>query len=119
MVVSKDNSKAESTDKLVKQLIQNNVTLQSKSVDLLGSVGKLTTSVSDLNKNTERLLKVFETAAKNVSEAKTTDEQINALAMKLENLLEQNKNIARGLILLEQYVRGKSSLPQGKPLTQY
>lgn len=118
-MAQKDSSKPDSVDKLVKQLIQNNVTLQSKSVDLLGSVNKLTTSVSDLNKNVDRLLKVFETAAKHVSEAKTTDEQINSLAMKLENLLEQNKNIARGLILLEQYVRGKTSLPQGKPLTQY
>ncbi|MBU0930259.1 MAG: hypothetical protein KJ623_04265 [Nanoarchaeota archaeon] len=119
MAVKKEAGSSESTDKLVKQLIQNNITLQSKSIDMLTSVNKLTASVSDLNKKIDHLLKVFETAAKHVSETRTTDEQINALAMKLENLLEQNKNIARGLILLEQYVRGKTALPSGKPLTQY
>lgn len=117
-MVQKEVSQKDNTSALVKQLIQNNITLQSKSIDMLSSVNKLTTSVSDLNKKIDHLLKVFETAAKNVSETKTTDETINALAMKLENLLEQNKNIARGLLLLEQYVRGKTTLP-GKPLTQY
>lgn len=118
MVTKKDNS-ADTSDKLVKQLVQNNVTLQSKSIDLITSVNNLSRNVSDLSKKIDRLLKVFETAAKHVSETKTTEEQINALAMKLESLLEQNKNVARGLLLLEQYIRGKTTLAPGKPLTQY
>lgn len=118
MVVKKEESSKDSVDKLVKQLIQNNVTLQTKTVDMVSSINKLVMSTNDLNKKIDSLLRVFETAAKHVSETKTTEEQINALAMKLESLLDQNKNIARGLILLEQYVRGKTTLP-GKPLTQY
>jgi len=117
MVIKKEDSQG--ADKLVRQLVQNSVSMQSKMVDLISSTNRLVTSSSDLNKKIDSLLKVFETAAKHVSETKTTEEQINALAMKLESLLEQNKNIARGLILLEQYIRGKTAMPQGKPLTQY
>lgn len=118
MATKKDNS-ADANDKLVKQLLQNNVALQSKSIDLITSVNKLSINVFDLSKKIDSLLKVFETAAKHVSETKTTEEQVNALAMKLDALLEQNKNVARGLLLLEQYIRGKTTLAPGKPLTQY
>jgi hypothetical protein len=41
------------------------------------------------------------------------------LAGKLEALLDQNKNIARGLLLLEQYVRGRTTSAPPKPLTEY
>ena len=91
-MAQKANSQ-ESVDKLVKQLIQNNATLQSKSIDLISSVNKLTASTADLNKKIDSLLKVFETAAKHVSETKTTEDQISSLAIKLESLLEQNKNV--------------------------
>lgn len=117
MVVKKEDSQG--MDKLVRQLMQNSVTLQSKTVDIVSNINKLVASTNDLNKKIDSLLRVFETAAKHVSETRTTEEQINALAMKLESLLDQNKNIARGLLLLEQYVRGKSTLAPGKPLTQY
>jgi len=45
------------------------------------------------------------------------------LASKLEILLEQNKVIAKGLILLEKYVRGKTDIEtkslQPKSLNNY
>ena len=100
-------------DKLNK-LIENNVSLQSKIVDLVSHMATLT-------KKTERLIDIFEGAAKEVKEVKAVDEQIAVLALKLESLLEQNKNIAKGLLLLEKYIRGKTQLAglAPKPLTEY
>ena len=102
------------TINLTKELIRNNINLQSKLVDLASSV-------NILSKEVKHLIDIFEGAAKEVKGVKTTDEQITALSSKLETLLDQNKNLARGLILLEQYVRGKTGLERitPKPLTEY
>ncbi len=109
----KEEPKRETVN-LTKQLISNNIGLQSKIVDLVSSVNNLT-------KEVKSLIDLFEGAAKQVKEVKSTDEQVTALSAKLETLLEQNKNLARGLILLEQYVRGKTGLERitPKPLTEY
>ncbi|MDD5132994.1 MAG: hypothetical protein PHD81_03325 [Candidatus Nanoarchaeia archaeon] len=107
-------SPSENTDsgRLVRQLITNTTMFQSKTVDLISQM-------SDLTRRMDRMLALFEDAAKHVSETRTTDEQINALAGKLEALLEQNKNVARGLLLLEQYVRGRTVNAAPKPLSEY
>ncbi len=96
------------------KLIENNIALQSKIVDLVSSV-------NNLNKRIGHLVDIFEGAAKDVKEVKGVDEQVSALANKLEMLLEQNKSIAKGLLLLEKYVRGRTEMNQlpPKPLTEY
>lgn len=93
---------------IINHLVDSNVKLQEKLVDMVNSINKLT-------KRIDTMVEIFEEAAKNVK----TDSN-EPLRRKLEELLEQNKNIARGLILLEKYVRDKSSfsnLPP-KPLPQ-
>lgn len=62
----------------------------------------------------DKLVSLFDEAAKHVSEVETTEAKVNALAEKLESLLDQNKAIAQGLLLLEKYVRGKTRL-EGVP----
>ena len=62
----------------------------------------------------DKLVSLFDEAAKHVSEVETTEAKVNALAGKLESLLDQNKAIAQGLLLLEKYVRGKTRL-EGVP----
>jgi len=106
--------KKESETKLVKQLALNNVTLQKISTNLLEENIKLI-------KRIDKLVSIFEEASKHVGEIEVTDEKIKGLAAKLESLLEQNKDIAKGLILLEKYVRGKSGFEElnPKPLTGY
>ncbi|MBI5392130.1 hypothetical protein HZB00_03965 [Candidatus Woesearchaeota archaeon] len=68
----------------------------------------------------DKLLSLFEEAAKQVGEVESVEGRVNALATKLESLLDQNKSIAQGLILLEKYVRGKTrlepSMETSKPL---
>lgn len=79
-------------------------------------------SNNELNKRIDKLVELFETAARNVGISennKSETESIRALSGKIEDLLEQNKNLAEGLLLLEKYVRRKSAeFPslEGKPL---
>lgn len=71
-----------------------NIELQKVSVDLIEKMNNLTTRM-------DKMLSLFEDAARNIA---TTDES-GALKNQLQDLLEQNKTIARGLLSLEKYIR--------------
>ena len=88
--------------------------LSSKhTADLIESTNKLVQRI-------DKLVSLFDEAAKHVGEVESTEAKIAALSSKLESLLDQNKSIAQGLILLEKYVRGKSGLPQqSSQLSEY
>lgn len=94
----KRSSTSTSQKELIKILTENNVLLQKKTTDLI-------TSVNELNKNIHNLLNLFEKAAKNIERGEVEE----PLARKLDALLEQNKIVARGLLLLEKFVRDKTS----------
>jgi hypothetical protein len=83
---------------LVRELVNQNVALQKVAVALAEQSKHLT-------ERTDRLLSLFEEAAKNIEKG----EMKEPLAKQLEGLLEQNKIIARGLVLLEKYIRDKTS----------
>lgn len=85
---------------IIDQLVQNNALLQQKSVDLLNSMNNLT-------KKIENLVDIFQKAAEHIE----MEEVKQPLAGKLTELLEQNKKIAQGLVLLEKFVREKGALP--------
>ena len=87
-------------ESLIEQLIENNLILQKKETELM-------VNVNNLVKRIDRMLNVFEEASKHVMEV-GDDKKIAELADKLEELLDQNKNLAKGLVMLEQYVRTKS-----------
>ncbi len=71
-------------------------------------ISDLVESTDQLTKRIDKLLSLFEEASKHVGEVESTEQKIKVLSEKLENLLEQNRSIAQGLILLEKYVRGKT-----------
>src|SRR3989344_9552126 len=79
-------------------------------------ISELVESTNKLIQRIDKLVSLFDEAAKHVGEVESTEARISALSSKLESLLEQNKAIAQGLLLLEKYVRGKSGLSQ--PTTQ-
>ena len=58
----------------------------------------------------DKLVSLFDEAAKHVGEVETTEAKVTNLVTKLDGLLDQNKSLAQGLILLEKYVRGKTGL---------
>ncbi len=81
-------------------LVNLNLQLQNKNIELLNAVHSLT-------KRIDSLIGIFEEAAKNVGNVED-DSRMKQLTEKLEILLEQNKSLANGLVLLERYVRSKA-----------
>ncbi|HLC85726.1 MAG TPA: hypothetical protein VJG30_00345 [Candidatus Nanoarchaeia archaeon] len=75
---------------------------------------RLLESTNKLVNRIDKLVGLFEEASKHVGEVESTEARIQELSKRLETLLEQNRVIAQGLVLLEKYVRGKTSL-QGSP----
>ncbi len=83
-------------DSTIKDLIETNLTMQDKMADLLINVKALTSSVN-------KLVDLFTDAAEHIKTGKYDDPLIG----KLNDLLEQNKNLAKGLTMLEQYIKTK------------
>ena len=83
---------------LVEELINNSIALQKTTLQLVETTQQVT-------ERTDRILSLFEEAAKNIEKA----ELKQPLAQQLEVLLEQNRTIAKGLVILEKYIREKSS----------
>ena len=94
-----------SKEKILNQLIENNAILQSKIADLVISVNTLSKSVNNL-------VNLFTKAADLIEKGEIKEP---ALAEKLNNLLDQNRSIAQGLILLERYVKEKATMPRELP----
>jgi len=90
---------AMSEEYLIKELIQNNISLQKALIKLVENTDKL-------NKRIEHLVNIFEEASKHVGEV--DNDRMRQLTMKLDGLLDQNRDLAKGLVLLEKYVREKS-----------
>ncbi|GEM_PF-2496113 len=76
------------------ELARMNIELQKITIELIDKMNNLTTRM-------DRMLSLFEDAARNIS---TTDDA-SGLKTQLQDLLEQNKTIARGLLSLEKYIR--------------
>ncbi|HIH25622.1 hypothetical protein J4476_04650 [Candidatus Woesearchaeota archaeon] len=76
---------------------------------------KLLESTEKLVNRVDKLVGLFEEASKHVGEVESTEAKVQELAKRLETLLEQNRIIAQGLVLLEKYVRGKTSLQSNAP----
>ncbi|MBS3159615.1 hypothetical protein J4436_02400 [Candidatus Woesearchaeota archaeon] len=89
---------------------------RTHDTELIQNINKLVVRV-------DKLINIFEEASKHIGDVEGSEAKINSLASKLEILLEQNKVIAKGLILLEKYVRGKTDIEtkslQPKSLNNY
>ena len=84
-------------------LIDNFVGLQHAMTNMSIKFGSLSDNIS-------KLLQVFEEAAKNfVSGGKSDDKD---MLNKINSLLDQNKTIAKGLVLMEGKLRGRAEEPQ-------
>ncbi|MFH1972598.1 MAG: hypothetical protein ABIJ18_03925 [archaeon] len=82
-------------DKKIDALIQSNQVLQSK--------------IENLTDSTRELIEIFRSAGEHIKSGKYEDPMIN----KINELLEQNRNLAHALKLLEDYVKKKTgSLPE-------
>ena len=87
-------------------LIENFVGLQHAMTNMSIKFGMLSDNVS-------RLLQVFEESAKNfISGEKTDDDE---MLKKIDSLLNQNKTIAKGLVLMEGKLRGRNDDSENPP----
>ena len=86
--------KTSKNEELISALIQNEISMQKKTVELISSFNILSGRI-------DKFLNVFEKAASRIERGEIEE----PLAKKLESLIEQNRTIARGLLLLEKYVR--------------
>lgn len=98
--MAKKYSSRLSKQDIIDELMRNNALLQTKSVDLLNSMNNLT-------KKVDNLVEIFKKAAEKIE----AEDIKQPLAGKLTELLNQNKKIAQGLVLLERFVREKGTLP--------
>lgn len=94
-------------------LVENFVSLQKVMVDLSVKFDSLTKQIS-------KLLELFETSAKSLAEKEFDMEKGGSnkkIIEKIDNLLDQNKIIARGLTLMHDKFPGQEPPPtQGAPM---
>ena len=90
----------ENTNQIVKELIKNNVELQLKSADLIKAVSELTTEL-------KRLVNIFQNAAEKLEPE--SEGEIKSLIQRIDALTEQNKIIAKGLLVLDKYVKNREA----------
>ncbi len=100
MVRLKGPTSEATLSKMVDALVENNISLQHK-------VAEMILNMRDLNKSVKEMVTLFTEAGEHIKKGKYED----PLLVKLDELLEQNKNIAKGLILLEKFVREKQQTP--------
>ena len=87
-------------------LIENFVGLQHAMTNMSIKFGTLSDNLS-------QLLRIFEEAAKNFASGKKTDDK--DMLKKIDSLLDQNKTIAKGLVLMEGKLRGRADEPTMEP----
>nr|MBA4405389.1 hypothetical protein [Nanoarchaeum sp.] len=85
----------------LKQLIETSILSQKTTLTLVKSV-------NDLSLRIDKLVSLFEKAAENVDKIKdVTREEIEDVTKRLQEVLQQNKDLAEGLLSLDRYTRSK------------
>lgn len=92
----------------IDRLIDSNTQLQHKMTDVL-------LGIKELNENVSSLVTIFKSAGEHIKADKYEDPMIN----RINELLEQNKNISKALLLLEKYVKEKQAPPSPISNTPY
>lgn len=103
MVSSKE--KAMSKVEIEKALIENFVGLQKVLTNL-------TTKFDELSTNVSKLLQLFEVSAKNFAEKNIDSGRPSVdqdFLKKLDSLLDQNKVISKGIMLMEERIRNRDA----------
>ncbi len=83
-----------------KELIQSNMLLQSKLIDLIQSNNEL---VKEINS----MVKFFHEAGERMM-VESEEEKLKPLFERLNALLDQNKTVIRGLLLIQKYIKSSS-----------
>ena len=104
-MTKKTTTKKDSSSDATNQLIQSNMLLQSKMIDLVQSNNSLVREI-------QTMVKFFHEAGERMI-METEEEKLRPLFERLNMLLDQNKTIIRGLLLVQKYI--KSASPEETP----
>jgi|TARA_B100001971_G_C18020250_1_gene446999 hypothetical protein len=115
--------KKSDSDKKSKQKIMSKAELEKVLLNNFVNLQRVLTNLSikfeDLSNNMSKLLQLFEISAKNFAErysgepGQTSSDK--EFLKKLDSLLEQNKTIAKGIMLMEEKVRHRNPPSPGTP----
>ena len=109
---AKTTQKTNPKDEIMKDLMKNNITLQSKIVELVQTNNTLLKSQTSLTDEIKSMVSLFKEAGEHMV-AETEEERLRPLLSRISELVEQNKTIMRGLILIQKYIKSSSSeMPQ-------
>ncbi len=107
----KKSTKKESSRDLDKKLTENFVSLQKVMTNLV-------VKLDDLSTNVSKLLQIFEISAKDFAEKysgvnldRVQGESDQEFLKKLDNLLDQNKTISKGIMMMEERLRNRNPHP--------
>ncbi len=108
--------KRDSMQDVSKELMKNNIILQSKIIELVKSNNELLKSQAAMTDEIKSMVTLFKEAGEQMI-AETEEEKLRPLLGRISELVEQNKGIMRGLILIQKYIRVSttSEMPQQKP----
>lgn len=109
-MVAKKGVKKSSADRISDSLIENNIILQKKLIESITATNALVKNTHKLFEQNSEMLKIFKEASKHLNDIDVKDESLRPMFRRLDDLLEQNRTIARGLLMLERYVKERSSI---------
>jgi len=89
-----------SKDKSIDMLLDNSIALQKIT-------SNLASELKELNQRIKKLLEIFESASASFKESGASKKIPKDYEDKLDTIIEQNKTIAEGLLLIEKGVRKK------------
>ena len=114
--------KKEGTTKRPLTKIEINQALIDNFINLQKVLTNLSIKFEDLSTNMSKLLQLFEISAKSFTEKFSEKEEkpeLNKndkqLLNKLDSLLDQNKTIARGILLMENRIKQRANPQQNEP----
>jgi hypothetical protein len=108
-----------------KKKIMNKEELEQVLIDNFINLQRVLTNLSvrfeELSGNISKLLQLFEISARNFAEKYSEDgkklsDSDRDFLRKLDSLLDQNKTIARGIMMMEEKIREKNSLPSQRAI---
>ncbi|MAG52333.1 MAG: hypothetical protein CMH62_00045 [Nanoarchaeota archaeon] len=114
---AKSTPRATPQAELIKALAKNSLELQSKIVDLIQTNSDLLKAQTNTSKDISSMVALFKEAGEHMV-VETEEERLRPLLSKITELVEQNKTIMRGLILIQKYIRSSTAtdIPQ-KPIS--
>mgnify|MGYP001573294857 CR=1 FL=1 len=99
-------------NKSTKQTVDINQVLLDNFINLQKVLTNLAVKFEDLSNNISKLLQLFELSAKSLADKPGKNPEIDQeFLKKLDSLLEQNKVISKGIMLMEDRVRNRMQPP--------